>query len=118
LDTLIAALGGTAEAARLFDRHPSTICRWRSGERPLPAAIAKRMRELAEAIIQEMIRLAYELKADIRKGEERAARPRGYRRHAARGGYRPERWALMSEEQQDRVLELFRQREIARRRPV
>jgi hypothetical protein len=117
LDTLIAALGGTAEAARLFGRHPSTICRWRSGERPLPATVAKRMRELAMEIDQEMIQLAYALKTDIRKGEERALRPRGFRRHSARGGYSPERWALMNEEQRAHALELFRLREIDRGRP-
>lgn len=117
LDTLIAALGGTAEAARLFDRHPSTICRWRSGARPLPARVANRMRELAIEITQELTRFAYELKTDIREGEERALKPRGYRAHAARGGYSPERWARMSEHERDRALELFRLREIERSSP-
>lgn len=115
LDTLIAALGGTAEVARLFDRHPSTVCRWRSGGRPLPAAVANRMRELAGQISQEMMALAHDLKTDIRKVEERALRPRGYRQHSARGGYRPDRWARMSEDEQAWALELFRQREAERR---
>jgi hypothetical protein len=114
-DTLFAALGGTAEVARNFRRHPSTIYRWRLGERPLPAPVAKRLREVAERISQEMIGLAFDLKADIREGEERALRPRGYRKHSARGGYGPERWARMSEDEQARALELFRQREIERR---
>lgn len=115
-DTLFAALGGKSQAARYFGRDPSTICRWRSGARPLPAAIARRMRELALEIEQEMIRLAYDLKADIRQGEERALRPRGFRRHASRGGYSPERWAGMSEDERERALELFRLREVERGR--
>jgi hypothetical protein len=61
LDTLIRALGGTAAAAQIFDRHPSTVCRWRSGARPLPAPIATRMRQLAIEISQQLTQIAYEL---------------------------------------------------------
>jgi hypothetical protein len=73
LDLLIAALGGPAQAARMLGRDRSTLNRWRTGTRPIPAWAATRMRELAIAINQEMIRLAYELMTDIRLGEERRA---------------------------------------------
>jgi hypothetical protein len=74
LDLLIAALGGPAQAARMMGRDRSTLNRWRTGARPIPAWAATRMRELANAVSQEMIRLAYDLKTDIRLGEERRAR--------------------------------------------
>jgi DNA-binding transcriptional regulator YdaS (Cro superfamily) len=74
LDRLIAALEGPADAARVFGVHRSTLNRWRTGARPIPAWAATRMRELATEISQEMIRLAYELKTDIRQGEDRRAR--------------------------------------------
>jgi hypothetical protein len=74
LDLLIAALGGPAQAARMMGRDRSTLNRWRTGKRPIPAWAATRMRELAIAVDQEMIRLAYDLKTDIRLGEERRAR--------------------------------------------
>ena len=74
LDLLIAALGGPAQAARMMGRDRSTLNRWRTCARPIPAWAATRMRELAMAVNQEMIRLAYELKTDIRLGEERRAR--------------------------------------------
>ncbi len=73
------------------------------------------MRELAGQISQEMLALAYDLKTDIREGEERALRPRGYQQHSARGGYGPERWARMSDDERARAVELFQQREIERR---
>jgi hypothetical protein len=79
LDLLIRALGGTAAAARYMRRDRSTLSRWRTGARPIPAWAAKRMRELATEISQEMIRLAYDLAKDIREGEERAARGRAAR---------------------------------------
>jgi hypothetical protein len=79
LDLLIRAMGGPAEAARHMSRDRSTLNRWRTGARPIPAWAATRMRELATDISQEMIRLAYALKADIREGEERAARGRAAR---------------------------------------
>jgi len=82
LDVLIRALGGTA-AARLFGRHPSTICRWRTGERPLPADVASRMRELAVSSSQELIRVASELQTDFRQGVDRAARGRASRARAS-----------------------------------
>jgi hypothetical protein len=74
LDLLIAALGGPAHAARLMGRDRSTLNRRRTGTRPIPAWAATRMRELAIEVNQEMIRLAYDLKTDIRLGEERRAR--------------------------------------------
>ncbi len=70
------------------------------------------MRELAIAISQEMTGLAYELKTDIRNGEERALRPRGYRAHSGRGGYSPELWSRMSDDERARAMELFRKREL------
>jgi hypothetical protein len=79
LDLLIRAMGGPAEAARHMSRDRSTLNRWRTGARPIPAWAATRMRELATDISQEMIRLAYDLKTDIREGEERAARGRAAR---------------------------------------
>jgi DNA-binding transcriptional regulator YdaS (Cro superfamily) len=82
LDGLIRALGGTAAMARMFGRHPSTVSRWRTGERPLPAEVALRMRRLAENISQEMIRLACEMQADVRQGEDRTARGRAARMRA------------------------------------
>jgi hypothetical protein len=72
-------MGGPAEAARYMSRDRSTLNRWRTGARPIPAWAATRMRELAIGISQEMIRLAYDLKTDIREGEERAARGRAAR---------------------------------------
>ena len=74
LDLLIAALGGPAQAARMMGRDRSTLNRWRTCARPIPAWAATRMRELAIDVSQEMIRLAYDLKTDIRLGEERRAR--------------------------------------------
>jgi hypothetical protein len=91
------------------------VCRWRSGARPLPAAVATLMRELAIEISQEMIALAYDLKTDIRNGEERGLKPRGYRQHLVRGGYGPARWARMSDDERARALELFQQKEIEKR---
>jgi hypothetical protein len=79
LDLLIRAMGGPAEAARHMSRDRSTLNRWRTGARPIPAWAAKRMRELATEVSQEMIRLAYDLAKDIREGEERAARGRAAR---------------------------------------
>jgi DNA-binding transcriptional regulator YdaS (Cro superfamily) len=83
LDVLIRALGGTAAVARLFGRHPSTVCRWCAGERPLPAAVAARMRQLAGHLSGEMSSLAYDLLTDVREGEERAARGRAARASAS-----------------------------------
>jgi hypothetical protein len=79
LDLLIRAMGGPAEAARYMSRDRSTLNRWRTGARPIPAWAATRMREFATGISQEMIRLAYDLKTVIREGEERAARGRAAR---------------------------------------
>ena len=84
LDVLIRALGGTAAAARMFGRHPSTICRWRTGERPLPATVAAQVRRFAGDISQELIYLACELQTDVRQGEDRAARGRASRARASR----------------------------------
>src|SRR5262249_20252514 len=68
LDRLIAALRGPAQAARQLGVHRSTLKRWRTGARPIPAYAATRMRELAIGINQELIRLAYDLQTDARKG--------------------------------------------------
>jgi hypothetical protein len=50
----------------------------------LPAAVAARMRRLADSISQEMIRLAFDLQADVRQGEDRAARGCAGRARASR----------------------------------
>ena len=79
LDALIRALGGTAAAARYMSCDRSTLNRWRTGARPIPAWAATRLRDLATELSQEMIRLAFDLKTDIHEGEKRAARGRAAR---------------------------------------
>jgi predicted ATPase len=62
------------DTTRVYAREKLEVCRWRTGERPLPAAVPSQMRELASSTSQEMIRLACELQTDVRRGEDRAAR--------------------------------------------
>jgi hypothetical protein len=47
LGRLFSALGGTAAVPRMFDRHPTTVSRWRTGDRPLPAEVPRDLRERA-----------------------------------------------------------------------
>jgi hypothetical protein len=91
---LFTSLGGPAGVARLVGRHRSTASRWLSGSRPMPAWVARRLREMAQYLGSRMAEAAIELKMEhIPEGEVRAARGWAGRRQAfhKRFGHCPER---------------------------
>jgi hypothetical protein len=80
LAPVIRLLGGPAEAARHLGRDRSTIYRWITGERPMPAWAAERLLRRARDAATELLSIIIpELEKQQRQGEQRAAQGAGRR---------------------------------------
>lgn len=74
LGLLSDAFGGAAAAARMFGRDPLTVANWRTGASPLPAEVARTLRERAEYVIGHLQVEARRLRSDeIPEAEHRSA---------------------------------------------
>jgi hypothetical protein len=83
---VIQLFGGPAAAARFFGRDRSTIHRWATDQRPIPAYAAEMLARTAAEAQSELTLVIAELRKRQREGELRASNGARRRRAALRRG--------------------------------
>jgi hypothetical protein len=86
LAPVIRLLGGPAATARFLGRDRSTIHRWATDQRPIPAYAAEMLARKASEAQSELTLVIAELRKRQRQGELRAAQGTARRRAALRRG--------------------------------